>query len=166
MTIKELDEKLNSDGFQNTENDLFYNYYIYQYPADKEYDIRKQIVDFKIDLSRPTNYLDVLVIDLFKEFCAFLDKRANSSSAAATAIGTPTSAGDATPKPARITAPPRAADTALLTLKAIWMHAPPSISPPRANRTIIYCSGPPMPNSPAHAMKASASDVPFSGAQR
>ena len=55
MTIKELDEKLNSDGFQNTENDLFYNYYIYQYPADKEYDIRKQIVDFKIDLSRPTN---------------------------------------------------------------------------------------------------------------
>lgn len=74
MTIKELDEKLNSDGFQDTENDLFYNYYIYQYPADKEYDIRKQIIDFKIDLSRPTNYLDVLVIDLFKEFCAFLDK--------------------------------------------------------------------------------------------
>lgn len=73
MTIKELDEKLNSDGFQDTENDLFYNYYIYQYPADKEYDIRKQIIDFKIDLSRPTNYLDVLVIDLFKEFCAFLD---------------------------------------------------------------------------------------------
>lgn len=74
MTIKELDEKLNSDGFQDTENDLFYNYYIYQYPADKEYDIRKQIIDFKIDLSRPTNYLDVLVIDLFKEFCAFLDQ--------------------------------------------------------------------------------------------
>lgn len=75
MTIKELDEKLNSPGFQDPENgDLFYNYFIYQYPADKEYDIRKQIHDFKVDLSRPMNYLDVLVIDLFKEFCDFLDK--------------------------------------------------------------------------------------------
>lgn len=75
MTIKELDEKLNSPRFQNPEDgDLFYNYFIYQYPADKEYDIRRQIKDFKVDLSRPMNYLDVLVIDLFKEFCCFLDK--------------------------------------------------------------------------------------------
>ena len=44
MTIKELDDKLNSPGFQDTENgDLFYNFFIYQYPAEKEYDIRKQI---------------------------------------------------------------------------------------------------------------------------
>ena len=34
MTIKELDDKLNSPGFQDTENgDLFYNFFIYQYPA-------------------------------------------------------------------------------------------------------------------------------------
>ena len=40
MTIKELDDKLNSPGFQDTENgDLFYNFFIYQYPAEKEYDI-------------------------------------------------------------------------------------------------------------------------------
>lgn len=39
MTIKELDDKLNSPGFQDTENgDLFYNFFIYQYPAEKEYD--------------------------------------------------------------------------------------------------------------------------------
>lgn len=38
MTIKELDDKLNSPGFQDTENgDLFYNFFIYQYPAEKEY---------------------------------------------------------------------------------------------------------------------------------
>lgn len=36
MTIKELDDKLNSPGFQDTENgDLFYNFFIYQYPAEK-----------------------------------------------------------------------------------------------------------------------------------
>ena len=44
MTIKELDDKLNSPGFQDPENgDLFYNFFIYQYPAEKEYDIRRQI---------------------------------------------------------------------------------------------------------------------------
>ena len=36
MTIKELDDKLNSPGFQDPENgDLFYNFFIYQYPAEK-----------------------------------------------------------------------------------------------------------------------------------
>lgn len=73
MTIKELDEKLNSKEFQETDNDLFYNYYMYQYPAAKEYDIRKQILDFKADLLRPNNYVDVLTLDLFKEFCSYLD---------------------------------------------------------------------------------------------
>lgn len=75
MTIRELDQKLNSPGFQDPENgDLFYNYFIYQYPAEKEYEIRKQINDFKADLSRPTNYIEVLVLDMFKEFCDFLNQ--------------------------------------------------------------------------------------------
>ena len=48
MTIKELDDKLNTPGFQDTENgDLTYNFFIYQYPAEKEYDIRRQIQEFK-----------------------------------------------------------------------------------------------------------------------
>lgn len=75
MTIRELDHKLNSPGFQDPENgDLFYNYFIYQYPADKEYEIRKQIQDFKADLSRPNNYIEVLTLDMFKEFCDYLNK--------------------------------------------------------------------------------------------
>lgn len=74
MTIKELDDKLNSPGFQDTENgDLFYNFFIYQYPAEKEYEIRQQIQDFKEDLKRPTNYVDVLTMNLFDEFCNYLD---------------------------------------------------------------------------------------------
>ena len=74
MTIKELDDKLNSPGFQDTENgDLFYNFFIYQYPAEKEYDIRRQIQEFKQNLIRPTNYVDVLTLDLFEEFCNYLD---------------------------------------------------------------------------------------------
>ena len=76
MTIKELDDKLNSPGFQDTENgDLFYNFFIYQYPADKEYDIRRQIQEFKENLIRPVNYVDVLCLNLFEEFCNFLDQK-------------------------------------------------------------------------------------------
>lgn len=76
MTIKELDDKLNSPGFQNPENgDLFYNFFIYQYPAEKEYEIRRQIQEFKENLKRPTNYVDVLTLNLFEEFCAYLDQQ-------------------------------------------------------------------------------------------
>ena len=67
---------MNSPGFQDPENgDLFYNFFIYQYPADREYDIRRQIQEFKADLIRPVNYVDVLTLNLFDEFCKFLDQK-------------------------------------------------------------------------------------------
>jgi len=75
MTIQELDQKLNSPEFQDTENDLFYNYYIYQYPATEEYEMRRQIQEFKRNLKRPTSYQDVLTLNLFEEFCNFLDNK-------------------------------------------------------------------------------------------
>lgn len=76
MTIKELDDKLNSPGFQKPEfGDLFYNFFIYQYPAEDEYLIRKQIKEFKENLIRPINYVDVLTLNLFDEFCRFLDNK-------------------------------------------------------------------------------------------
>ena len=74
MTIEQLDEKLNSKEFQDVENgDLFYNFYLFQYEASKEYDIRCQIKLFNESLIRPSNYIDVLTLDLFEEFCKFLD---------------------------------------------------------------------------------------------
>lgn len=74
MTIDELYEKLSSKQFQDTQNgDLFYNFFVYQYPADKEYEIRDQIKEFKEQLIRPINYVDVLTMNLFEEFCSFLD---------------------------------------------------------------------------------------------
>lgn len=76
MTMAELYDLLNSKKFQDTEEgDLFYNFYIYQYPADKEYELREQIIEFKRNLKRPTSYVDVLVIDIFDEFCKFLDNK-------------------------------------------------------------------------------------------
>ncbi len=76
MTIRELYDKLDSKTFQDTENgDLFYNFFIYQYPAEQEYEIRHQIQEIKADLLRPTNYIDVLTMNLFEEFCTFLDNK-------------------------------------------------------------------------------------------
>ena len=76
MTIDELYEKLSSRQFQDTQNgDLFYNFFVYQYPAEKEYEIRQQIKEFKEQLIRPINYVDVLTMNLFEEFCNFLDSQ-------------------------------------------------------------------------------------------
>ncbi len=75
MTIKELYDKLNSKEFQERDNSLFYNYYIYQYPADKEYEMRAQLQDFKKNLVRPTSYVDVIMLDLFDTFCEYLDSQ-------------------------------------------------------------------------------------------
>lgn len=76
MTIQELDHKLNDPKFQDPKNgDIFYNFFIYQYPAEKEYDIRDQIKEFKDHLIRPTNYVDVLCLNLFEEFCKYLQTK-------------------------------------------------------------------------------------------
>ncbi len=74
MTVQELYEKLTSERFKDVEHgDLFYNFFVFQYPANKEYEMRKDIIDFKARLIRPTNYVNVLTLDLFKEFCTFLE---------------------------------------------------------------------------------------------
>lgn len=66
MTIEQLYDYLNSPDFQKTDGNIFYNYYIYQYPASKEYLMRQQIVDFKEKLERPTTYINAMILDLFK----------------------------------------------------------------------------------------------------
>lgn len=74
MTIQQLYDKLCTTEFQDPKNgSLAYNFYIYKYPADKEYEMREIIVDFCDKLARPAVFVDVLALDLFKEFCLFLE---------------------------------------------------------------------------------------------
>lgn len=73
MTIPELYEYLCSPQFMDERSgNIFYNYYIYQYPASKEYEMRRQIMEFKENLERPSNFVNALVIDLFSVFCDYL----------------------------------------------------------------------------------------------
>lgn len=75
MSIQELYDYLNSPEFQNLKNgNIFYNYYIYQYPAKKEYEMRRQLVVFKQNLERPTSFVNAMLLDLFQVFCDYLKK--------------------------------------------------------------------------------------------
>ena len=74
MTVEQLYEKLCSKKFQDTQGgDLFYNCFVCLDPADKEFEMREQIEDIKENIKRPVNNVDVLTLDIFEEFCRFMD---------------------------------------------------------------------------------------------
>jgi len=75
MTITELYDQLCNKDFQdhNTGN-LFFPAYMYMYNAEKEYEIDQEIRSIKDRLYRPSNYLDIMVIDIFEEFTKYLKK--------------------------------------------------------------------------------------------
>jgi hypothetical protein len=76
MTIDELYQKMEDKSFQDTSTGtMFYNVYIFQYPAEEEYHIYAQIDSFKSRLRRPSNNLDILTLDIFEEFCHYLDEK-------------------------------------------------------------------------------------------
>lgn len=76
MTVEQLYDKLCSKAFQDPRNgDLHYNYFMFQYDATKEYDMLRQIDDIREKIRRPNNNVDVLLLNLFEEFTAFLDRR-------------------------------------------------------------------------------------------
>ena len=75
MTIPELYTKLSDKDFQDhTTGNLFFPAYMYMYDPVKEYEVEKEILDIKNRLHRPNNYLDVMVMDIFEEFVAFIKK--------------------------------------------------------------------------------------------
>lgn len=72
MSVEELYNYLNSPEFRKADGNIFYNYYIYQYPASQEYRMRGQIVEFKEKLERPTTFINAMLLDLFQVFCEYL----------------------------------------------------------------------------------------------
>ncbi|MDR0938236.1 MAG: DUF1788 domain-containing protein [Mediterranea sp.] len=73
MSVQELYEYLRSPSFLDAKSgNIFYNYYIYQYPAKQEYKMRSQIEDFKERLKRPSSSANAMILDLFSTFCEFL----------------------------------------------------------------------------------------------
>ena len=66
MTIQELEQRLNDPQFLNPENgDLFYNVFIYQYPADQEYAIREQIQLMRENLRARAKQVEPVMLNLY-----------------------------------------------------------------------------------------------------
>ncbi|MGQ1910984.1 BREX protein BrxB domain-containing protein [Marinifilum sp. RC60d5] len=73
MTITELYTQLSDKDFQNHQTgNLFFPAYMYMYDPEKEYEVDAEILDIKNRLHRPSNYLDVMVIDIFEVFVEYL----------------------------------------------------------------------------------------------
>jgi len=76
MTITELYQQLSDKKFQDpATGNLFSNAYMYIYDPEKEYSVRKEIEDIKDRLVRPNNFIDVLILDIFDEFCDYLKNK-------------------------------------------------------------------------------------------
>lgn len=73
MTITELYTKLDDKDFQDhLTGNLFFPAYMYIYHPASEYEVDQEILSIKDRLHRPTNYLRVMVLDIFEEFLEFL----------------------------------------------------------------------------------------------
>jgi hypothetical protein len=81
MDFEKLYAKLSDPNFQNPEKSDIYNYYIVQYNPDEEAEVERTLANFKDVLVRPNNYIDVLSLDIFDEFCQFLDNQSFGDSA-------------------------------------------------------------------------------------
>lgn len=65
----------NKDFQDPATGNLFSNAYMYLYPPENENQIHDEISVIKERLKRPNNYLDVLILDIFDVFCAFLKQK-------------------------------------------------------------------------------------------
>lgn len=76
IIVDKLYERLCHPDFQDTAHgDLFYNYFIVPYDPAKEYETRDRIRWYQENLIRPTNYVKVLHLDMFEEFCQYLESQ-------------------------------------------------------------------------------------------
>ena len=73
INLNDLFAKLRSKTFSDpSHGDLFYNFYMYQYPASAEYELREKLLELKDKLIRPADFIDTLALNVFDEFCDYL----------------------------------------------------------------------------------------------
>lgn len=72
-TIDKIFELLSDKEFKNADTGLlFFPVYIYTYPPEEEYEIRKGVEELNKMLQRPSNSLNSLCINLYNEFIEWL----------------------------------------------------------------------------------------------
>lgn len=72
-TIDKIFQLLSNEDFKDPDTGLlFFPVYIYTYPSEKEFQIRDQINQLNERLKRPSNSLNCLVINIYKELVNYL----------------------------------------------------------------------------------------------
>lgn len=73
VMIDKVFELLADKGFQEAQSgNLFFPAYIYTYPPEEEYELKKQIQLLIKKLERPNLYLNTLVINIYEEIIQYL----------------------------------------------------------------------------------------------
>lgn len=73
LNIDKIYDLMADRGFQEpSTGNLFFPAYIYTYPPEEEYEIRKQIKGLVGKLERPNHYLDILKINIYHELIEYL----------------------------------------------------------------------------------------------
>jgi len=71
--IDKIYDLMSDKGFQEPRTgNLFFPAYIYTYPPEEEYEIRKQIDLLTEKLKRPNHYLDCMVVNIYHELIKYL----------------------------------------------------------------------------------------------
>ncbi len=73
INIDKLYDLMADKGFQEPRTgNLFFPAYIYTYPAEEEYEIRKQLGLLNEKLKRPNHFLDCMVINIYHQLIEYL----------------------------------------------------------------------------------------------
>lgn len=73
MTVDELYEKLCDPGFRDYHTgDMYSRNYLYLYAPETEYAFRRQMADLTERLKRPNEFIEVIPLNIFEEFCNHL----------------------------------------------------------------------------------------------
>lgn len=73
--IDKLYDLMATKGFQEPRTgNLFFPAYIYTYPPDHEYAIREQLAMLNEKLSRPSHYLDCMMVNIYHELLDYLQE--------------------------------------------------------------------------------------------
>jgi len=77
MKLEELYKRLIEDDFKDpATGNLFFPVYLYLYPPQQEFEMRKEIGELGTRISKPNEFLKATILDIFDLFTEFLEQTA------------------------------------------------------------------------------------------
>ena len=75
MNLELLYKRLIEDDFKDpATGNLFFPVYLYLYPPEKEFEMRKEVEDLGKRIAKPNEFLKASILDIFDLFIEYLEK--------------------------------------------------------------------------------------------